>query len=88
MALGAMEAVEARGLGGKIVIVGFDATQEAVRAIQEGKMSASVAQRPSEMGRRSVETALALIDGKKVEPRIDTGTELVTTANAAAHLKQ
>jgi ribose transport system substrate-binding protein len=82
MALGAMEAVEARGLGGKIAIVGFDATQEAVRAIQDGKMSASVAQRPSEMGRRSVEAALALIDGKKVEPRIDTGTELVTRANA------
>jgi ribose transport system substrate-binding protein len=88
MALGAMEAVDARGLSGKIAIVGFDATQEAVRAIQEGKMSASVAQRPSEMGRRSVQAALALIDGKKVEPRIDTGTELVTKANAASYVKK
>lgn len=88
MALGAMEAVEARGLGGKIAIVGFDATQEAVRAISEGKMSASVAQRPAEMGRRSVQAALAIIDGKKVEPRIDTGTELVTKDNAASYLKK
>ena len=88
MALGAMEAAEARGLSGKIAIVGFDATQEAVRAIQEGKMSASVAQRPSEMGRRSVQAALDLIDGKKVEPRIDTGTELVTRENAASYLKR
>lgn len=88
MALGAMEAVDARGLGGKIAIVGFDATQEAVRAIQEGKMSASVAQRPAEMGRRSVQAALAIVDGKKVEPRIDTGTELVTKENAASYLKR
>ena len=88
MALGAMEAVEARGLGGKVAIVGFDATQEAVRAIQAGKMSASVAQRPSEMGRLSVVAALALLDGKTVEPRVDTGTELVTKENAATYLKQ
>ena len=87
MALGAMEAVEARGLSGKIAIVGFDATQEAVRAIQEGKMSASVAQRPAEMGRRSVQAALDLIDGKKVEPRIDTGTELVTRENAGSYVR-
>lgn len=88
MALGAMEAVEARGLGGKVAIVGFDATEEAVRAIQAGKMSASVAQRPSEMGRLSVEAALALLDGKAVEPRVDTGTELVTKQNVATYLKQ
>ena len=50
-------------------------------------MSASVAQRPFEMGRRSVEAALALIDGRTVEPRIDTGTELVTTANAKGYKK-
>ncbi len=87
MALGAMEAVDARGLRGKIAIVGFDATQEAVRAIQDGQMSASVAQRPAEMGRRSVQAALDLIDGKKVEPRIDTGTELVTQKNAAAYIR-
>jgi ribose transport system substrate-binding protein len=87
MALGAMEAVEARRLGGRVAVVGFDATQEAVRAIQEGKMSASVAQRPAEMGRRSVQAALDVIDGKKVDPRIDTGTELVTKANAATYLK-
>ena len=32
MALGAMEALDARGLRGKIAIVGFDATKEAVQA--------------------------------------------------------
>ncbi len=87
MALGAVEAIMARSPKAGIVVVGFDATAEAVQAIIEGRMSASVAQRPFEMGRRSVEAALALIDGKKVEPRIDTGTELVTTANAQGYKK-
>ena len=82
MALGALEAIAARKLPG-IVVVGFDATAEAVRAISEGRMSASVAQRPFEMGRRGIEAALAVLDGRPVEPRIDTGTELVTAENAA-----
>ncbi|MDQ3419011.1 MAG: sugar ABC transporter substrate-binding protein [Acidobacteriota bacterium] len=87
MALGAVEAIMARSPKAGIVVVGFDATAEAVQAIIEGRMSASVAQRPFEMGRRSVAAALALIDGRTVEPRIDTGTELVTAANAQGYKK-
>ena len=87
MALGAVEAIKARSPQAGIAVVGFDATAEAVQAIIDGTMSASVAQRPFEMGRRSVEAALALIDGRTVEPRIDTGTELVTTANAKGYKK-
>lgn len=87
MALGAVEAIMARSPKASIVVVGFDATAEAVQAIIEGRMSASVAQRPFEMGRRSIEAALALIDGRTVEPRIDTGTELVTAANAQGYNK-
>lgn len=87
MALGAVEAIMARAPNAGIVVVGFDATAEAVQAIIDGRMSASVAQRPFEMGRRGVEAALALIDGRTVEPRIDTGTELVTSANAPGYKK-
>jgi len=87
MALGAMEALEARGLRGKIAIVGFDATKEAVQATVEGRLAGSVAQNPRAMGQRGVEAALAAIDGRSVEKRIDTGTEMVTAENAAKYLK-
>ena len=87
MALGAMEALEARGLRGKIKIIGFDATKEAVQATVEGRLAGSVAQNPFMMGQRGIEAALAALDGKPVEKRIDTGTELVTAANAAKYLK-
>lgn len=85
MALGAVEAIAARRQTTPIVVVGFDATAEAVQAIIDGRMSASIAQRPTEMGRRGIEAALALMEGRQVEPRIDTGTELITSANAAEY---
>jgi len=87
MALGAMEALDARGLRGKVAIVGFDATREAVQATVEGRLAGTVAQNPRAMGQRGVEAALAALEGRPVDKRIDTGTELVTAANAAKYLK-
>jgi ribose transport system substrate-binding protein len=87
MALGAMEALETRGLRGKVKIVGFDATREAVQATVEGRLAGSVAQNPRLMGQRGVEAALAVLQARPVEKRIDTGTELVTAANAAKYLR-
>jgi ribose transport system substrate-binding protein len=87
MALGAMEALEARGARGKVLVVGFDATREAVQATVDGKLAGSVAQNPRAMGQRGVEAALAVLEGRAVDKRIDTGTELVTAANAAAYLE-
>jgi ribose transport system substrate-binding protein len=82
MALGAMEAISARRLAGKIVLLGFDAGQEAVRAVKDGRMSAVVAQHPYEMGKLAVEAAIKAAKGLPVRERIDTGTTLVTRGNA------
>jgi ribose transport system substrate-binding protein len=87
MALGAMEALEARGQRGKVLIVGFDATKEAVQAAVDGKLAGTVAQNPRAMGQKGVEAALAVLAGQTVDKRIDTGTELVTAENAAKYLK-
>lgn len=87
MALGAMEALDARGLRGKVAIVGFDATKEAVQAVVDGKLAGSVAQNPRAMGQKGVEAALAALDGRPVDKRIDTGTELVTKENAEKYLR-
>jgi ribose transport system substrate-binding protein len=87
MALGAMEALDARGLRGQVAIVGFDATKEAAQATVDGKLAGSVAQNPRAMGQKGVEAALAALDGRPVDKRIDTGTELVTKENAEKYLK-
>jgi ribose transport system substrate-binding protein len=63
MALGALRAVRASKR--PIRIVGFDATDDAVKAVNACEMAATVAQQPSEMGRLSVEKAAALAKGTK-----------------------
>jgi ribose transport system substrate-binding protein len=82
MALGAVEAIKNANLGGKILVVGFDANPDAAAAILAGDMNASVAQSPGNIGKFGVENVLKLIQGQKIEPLIDTGTELVTKDNA------
>jgi ribose transport system substrate-binding protein len=78
MALGALEAIS----GKEIVVVGFDATDDAVAAIKEGKMAATVAQQPELMGATAVETAVKLLAGETVEASIPVEVTLVTADNA------
>ena len=87
MALGAVEAVAARNLLGKVAIVGVDATREGVRAVEAGRLSADVAMYPEMLGRRAVETAIKAARGEPVDQRIDVGEGLVTKENAAQFLK-
>ena len=87
MALGAVEAIAARNLTGKLLVVGVDATAEAVRAIEAGRLAADVAMHPEALGGKSVEAAIQAAKGQPVAPKIDTGETLVTKENAAQFLK-
>ena len=62
MALGAVEAVAASGKD--IKIVGFDATDDAQKAVKDGKMAATVAQKPDKMGETAIETAVSIMAGE------------------------
>lgn len=73
MALGAVEACA----GKDIIIVGFDATDDALAAIEEGTMAATIAQQPDVMGATAVETAVKLIAGETVEKSLPVEVTLV-----------
>ena len=66
MALGAVEAIAAANRTGKVRVIGFDALDDARKAIDAGRMLGSVAQSPFDMGRISVESADKLIRGESV----------------------
>ncbi len=83
MALGAIEAIAAAGRTGAIRVVGFDALDDAKKAIAAGTMSASVAQFPYEMGKAAVESAVKLLAGEPVPADIMVKLEMVTKATAA-----
>jgi len=78
MALGAVEAIAAAGRTGEIIVVGFDAVDDARQAIQKGQMHGSIAQFPAEMGRLAVENAVRLINGENIPDYIPVKIELVT----------
>jgi ribose transport system substrate-binding protein len=82
MALGAMEALAARDLAGKIVLVGFDATKEAVRAVKAGQMHGTVSGHAFEVGKRAIEAAIKAIRGEPIERQIKIPPTLVTIENA------
>ena len=81
MALGAIEAIAAAGKTGRIRVIGFDAVDDARKAIASGSMAASVAQFPSEMGRLAVESAVKLIRHESVPAEQPTKLGLITRAN-------
>jgi ABC-type sugar transport system substrate-binding protein len=81
MALGALQAVKASKR--PIKVVGFDATDDAVKAVDACEMAATVAQQPKEMGRLSVEKAAELAKGGKAPEKtefIPVALKLVTNA--------
>jgi ribose transport system substrate-binding protein len=77
MALGAERAIEEAGLK-NVVIVGFDATPDAVAAVKAGKLAATVQQKPEMIGKMGVDTAKLLIEGKPVDRNIPVPLALVT----------
>ena len=78
MALGAIEAIAAAGRTGTIRVVGFDALDDAKKAVDAGTMAATVAQFPYEMGKAAVESAVKILAGEKLPPDIMVKLEMVT----------
>lgn len=81
--VGMLRALEQEGLAGKVKFVGFDATPPLVEALASGAIQALVVQDPVDMGHRAVQTLVAAVQGRPVEPRIATTLALATKANLA-----
>lgn len=80
MALGAVEAIS--GAGKDIMVVGFDATDDAIAAIKEGRMAATIAQQPDLIGYTAVENAVKLINNETIPSSIPVEVTLITIDNA------
>ena len=80
MALGAMEAIS--GAGKNVMVVGFDATDDAIESIKAGQMAGTIAQQPDLIGSTAVEYAIKLIAGEKIPSSIPVEVTLITKDNA------
>ena len=75
MALGALEAIESAGKD--IVVIGFDATDDAVKSVEAGKLAGTVAQKPEEIGEKAMEAAIKALKGEEVDASIPVDLELI-----------
>ena len=98
-AIGAQRAMETAGksVADGFILIGFDGADGALELIEQGLMSATVAQDPYGQGIKAVETVLALLEGEEAYDDAATKTiffpvEIVTAENLddfrAARAKQ
>ncbi|MGA5657384.1 ribose ABC transporter substrate-binding protein RbsB [Rahnella contaminans] len=76
MALGALRALQTAGKT-DVLVVGFDGTEDGIKAVNGGKMGATVAQRPEQIGVIGVQTADKVLKGEKVPAVIPVDLKLV-----------
>ncbi|MYL35264.1 ribose ABC transporter substrate-binding protein RbsB [Pontibacillus yanchengensis] len=77
MALGAVQALESANMAEDTIVVGFDATDDARKAIEEGRMDATIAQQPTLIGEKAVQTAVKVHNGESVKDFIPVELKLV-----------
>ncbi|MFU2078067.1 ribose ABC transporter substrate-binding protein RbsB [Avibacterium endocarditidis] len=76
MALGAIRAVQAANKS--VLIVGFDGTDDGVKAVKSGKLAATIAQQPALIGALGVQTADKVIKGEAVEAQIPVPLKVIS----------
>ncbi|MFB6802922.1 ribose ABC transporter substrate-binding protein RbsB [Peribacillus butanolivorans] len=76
MALGAIEAIKAAGKD--IIVVGFDGNDDALKAVENGELKATIAQQPALIGKEAVNASEKVLKGEKVDKTISVPLKLVT----------
>lgn len=74
MALGAVEAIKAAGKD--IMVIGFDGVEDALKSVEAGELTATIAQQPDIMGQKAVSTVQKILNGEKIEETIKIPLDL------------
>ncbi len=80
-AQGAATGIKQAGKEGQIVVIGFDAGPDQVKALKAGTVQALIAQQPATIGARGVQEALKALKGQKTTKKITTGFTILTKEN-------
>jgi ABC-type sugar transport system substrate-binding protein len=83
MALGVADAVRSVGKIGQVAIIGVDGIPEALDAVRDGSISATVSQYPYVLGQMAVEACIASVRGARLPARVDAPIAVVTKSNVA-----
>ena len=81
MAIGALQAIEAAGKLGDIIVGGVDASPDALQEMDKGRLNVTVFQNAKGQGDGGIKVAIALAKGESVEKYTWIPFELVTPDN-------
>ncbi|MEQ5391484.1 ribose ABC transporter substrate-binding protein RbsB [Proteus sp. fly-1013] len=76
MALGALRALQTAGRT-DVLVIGFDGTDDGIKAVNRGMLGATIAQRPDQIGIIGIQAADKILKGEKVDATIPVELELV-----------
>lgn len=79
--LGAARALKEKKQTDLVSLVGFDSSIYQVKLLEEGRLKATVVQRPFNIGYLSLETAVKVLRGIKVAPRMNIDALVITKDN-------
>ena len=85
--LGALMALEQANRKQKVVVVGVDAIADALAAVRDGRLDATIFQDAKGQAGAAVETAVKLIHKQPVEKQVYIPFQLVTKENVGRYLK-
>lgn len=83
MGLGAARAVANAGRSGQVLVVSVDGNPDALQAVADGELAATVAQYPYAIGQMGVDACRAAATGAPLPESVDAPVALVTKENAA-----
>ena len=81
MAIGALQAIEAAGQLGNILVGGVDASPDALQEMDKGRLNVTVFQNAKGQGEGGIKAAIALARGEEIEQITWIPFELVTPEN-------
>jgi len=87
MGMGALKALLSAGVKDKVVLVSVDAIADALKAVKDGQLDATVFQNAQSQGGTAVETAIKIIKGQPYQKKVFIPFELVTKENVDQYLE-
>ena len=88
MGLGIVKAVENAGRTGEITVVSVDGNRDALESVEQGGLTATVAQYPFTIGSLGLQACRAANAGLDIPANIESPTALVTRTDAARAIAQ
>jgi inositol transport system substrate-binding protein len=87
MAIGAIQAIDAAGKLGKIIVGGVDASPDALQEMDKKRLNVTVFQNATGQGEGGIKAAIALARGEKIDQITWVPFELVTPENYKNYMK-